>query len=54
MDFFQGNFNYISRDRMRFVGHNKYLKNEIYTTIAPDSHLYFKSSGVNFLHLEKV
>lgn len=54
VDFFQGEFAYISRSRMRYVGHNKYLKNMIYASIAPDKHLYFKSSGSDFLHLEKV
>lgn len=54
VDYFQGEFNFISRDRMRYVGHNKYLKNMIYVTIAPDQYLYFKSSNSNFLYLEKV
>lgn len=53
-DFFQGDFNYVTRDRMKYVGHNKYLRNMIYTSLAPDGHLYFKSSGVDFLHLEQV
>lgn len=54
VDYFQGEFNFVSRDRMRYVGHNKYLKNMIYVTIAPDQYLYFKSSNSNFLYLEKV
>lgn len=54
VDYFQGEFNFISRDRMRYVGHNKYLKNMIYVTVAPDQYLYFKSSNSNFLYLEKV
>ena len=43
LDYFQGEFNYISRDRMRYVGENKFTRNMIYTSIAPDQHLYFKS-----------
>ena len=39
---------------MRYVGNNKFLKNMIYTTIAPDRYLYFKSNNVNFIYLEKV
>lgn len=54
LDFYQGEITYVSRDRMRYVGHNKYLKNIIYCSIAPDSYLYFKSSNPQFLYLEKV
>lgn len=54
MDHFQGEFTYVTRDRMRYVGHNKYLKNMIYASDAPDEHLYFKSSNINFLHLAKI
>lgn len=44
----------VSADRMRFVGHNKWLKNIIYATISPDRYLYIKSSNPQFLYLEKV
>jgi len=54
VDYFQGEFNFVSRDRMKYVGNNKFLKNMIYTTIAPDRYLYFKSNNVNFIYLEKV
>ena len=54
VDYFQGEFNFVSRDRMRYVGNNKFLKNMIYTTIAPDKYLYFKSNNVNFIYLKKV
>lgn len=54
-DYYQGiNISYISRDRMRFVGENKYLKNIIYSSLGPDSYLYFKSSNPQFLYLQKV
>lgn len=53
-DYYQGNITYISRDRMRYVGDNKYLQNIIYTSLGPDNYLYFKSSNPQFLHLQKV
>lgn len=53
-DYYQGDFNYVSRDRMRYVGNNRFLKNMIYTSISPDQHLYFKSQNSEFLNLEKV
>lgn len=53
-DYYQGDIAYVSRDRMRYVGNNKYLKNIIYCSINPDRYLYFKSSNPQFLYLESV
>lgn len=53
-DFFQGNFTYVNNERFKYVGNNKYLKNQIYSTIAPDSHLYIKSNNPQFYYLSKV
>lgn len=53
-DYYQGDITYVSRDRMRYVGNNKYLKNIIYCSINPDNYLYFKSSNPQFLYLESV
>lgn len=54
IDFYQGDISYISRDRMRYVGYNKWMQNIIYCSIAPDGYLYFKSWNPQFLYLEKV
>lgn len=55
VDFYQGtHISYISRERMRYVGHNKWLKNIIYASKGPDDYLYFKSSNPQYLYLEKV
>lgn len=54
IDYYQGEISYISRDRMRYVGYNRFLKNIIYCSIAPDNYLYFKSCNPQFLHLSKV
>ena len=54
IDYYQGEITYVSRDRMRYVGHNKYLQNIIYCSLAPDNHLYFKSSNPQYLYLKKV
>lgn len=53
MDFYQGNITYVNRERMKYVGCNKYLKNIIYCSISPEHYLYFKSSNPQFLYLEK-
>ena len=33
IDYYQGEITYISRDRMRYVGYNKWMKNIIYCSI---------------------
>ena len=54
IDYYQGEITYVSRDRMRYVGYNKYLQNIIYVSLGPDNYLYFKSFNPQFLYLEKV
>lgn len=54
-DYFQGtNVCYVSRDKMRYLGTNKFLKNILYVTIGPDLHLYLKSSNPQFLYLKNL
>ena len=52
--YYQGEITYISRDRMKYVGFNKYLGNIIYCSLAPDNYIYFKSGNPQYLYLEKV
>ena len=53
IDFYQGtNIAYVSRERMRFVGTNKYLSNIIYVSLGPDLHLYMNSSNPQFKYLK--
>lgn len=54
MDYYQGEITYISRERMRYVTYNKYLKNIIYCSTGPDGNIYFKSFNPQYLYLEKV
>lgn len=55
IDFYQGiHIAYINRERMKYVGENKYLKNIIYCSIGPDNYLYFKSCNPQFLYLSKI
>lgn len=54
VDYYQGDIAYVSRDRMRYVGYNKFLKNIIYCSIGPDNYLYFKSCNPQHLYLEHV
>lgn len=54
IDFYQGEITLISRERMKYVGFNRYLQNIIYCSIGPDNYLYFKSENPQFLYLKKV
>ena len=54
VDYYEGEITYVSRERMRYVGYNKYLQNIIYASLGPDNYLYFKSFNPQFLYLEKV
>lgn len=55
IDFYQGiNISYIPRDRMRYVGTNKFLQNIIYVSLGPDLHLYLNSNNPQSLYLKKL
>lgn len=54
VDYYKGNITYISRERMKYIGYNKYMQNIIYASIAPDNYLYLKSSNPQYLYLKKV
>lgn len=44
---------FVSKERFRFVGHNKYLRNILYVTLGPDNHIYFNSSNPQFKYLKE-
>lgn len=52
-DYYQGDITYVSRERMKYVGYNRWLPNIIYASIGPDNYLYFKSFNPQYLYLEK-
>lgn len=54
IDYYQGEITYVSRERMRYVGHNKWLQNIIYASLGPDQYLYFKSSNPQYIYMKKV
>lgn len=53
IDYYQGDITYVSRERMRYVGHNRFLQNIIYASLGPDEYLYFKSNNPQFLYMEQ-
>lgn len=54
VDYYQGDIAYVSRERMRYVGHNRFLQNIIYASLGPDQYLYMKSSNPQYLYMEQV
>ena len=54
INYFLGNIEFISKERFKYAGSNKYTKNIIFATIGPDNHLYLRSGNAQFLSLEKV
>jgi hypothetical protein len=45
---------YVSRQRMRFVGYNRWLRNIIYVALGDDNQLYLSSNNSQFKYLEKL
>lgn len=45
---------YISRERMRYVGHNKWLKDIIYASLGTDDYIYLTSANPEFLNLKSI
>lgn len=54
MDYYQGDITYISRERMKFVGYNRWLQNIIYASLGTDGHLYLKSNNPQAMYLQKI
>lgn len=55
IDYYQGiNISYVSRDKMKYVGTNKFLKNIIYVSLGPDLHLYLNSVNPQFFYIKKL
>ena len=54
-DFYSGiNICFVPKDKMRYVGTNKYLQNIIYASIGPDFHIYLSSSNPQFSYLKQI
>lgn len=53
-DYFQSQITFVSKNRFKYVGNNKWLLNFIYATIGPDDYLYLKSQNPQYLYLEKI
>jgi hypothetical protein len=52
--FIYGNIQFVNNNRFKHVGYNRFFKNTIYATIAPDGYMYLRSANENFMFLDKV
>lgn len=54
-DYYQGiHISYVPRDKMRYTGTNKFLKNILYVSLGPDLHLYLKSNNPQYYYIKKL
>jgi hypothetical protein len=51
--FYKGDITFVSRDRMRYVGHNDWMKNIIYASLDPSNRIYMNSQNSQFLYLKE-
>lgn len=51
-DYFSIMIALVSKDRFKYVGNNKYMRNIIYSTLGADNHLYFKAVNPQFKYLK--
>ena len=49
--YYKGDITFISKDRFKYTGYNKYLQNIIYATLDPDGRIYLNSANPQFLYL---
>lgn len=52
--YYKGDMEFISRDRFRYVGGNKWTGNIIYATLDPSGRIYLTSGNPQFLYLCKI
>lgn len=53
-NFLLGDISFVSQERLKYIGHSRYLKNIMYASIGQDNYLYIKSSNPQFLNMTSV
>lgn len=53
-EYYAGEITYVTKDRMRYTGYNKYLSKIIYCSTSSNEHLYFKSSNEEISNIENI
>ena len=52
--YYKGEISYVPKERMRYVGYNRWLPNIIYASMGPDNYIYLTSANPQFLYLENI
>ena len=51
--YYHGDITFVSKDRLKYVGHNKWMQNIIYACLDPSGRIYLNSSNPQFLYLRQ-
>lgn len=51
--YYKGDVTFVTKDRMKYVGHNKWLQNIIYACLDPSGRIYLNSANPQFLYLKQ-
>jgi hypothetical protein len=52
--YYKGDISFISKDRFKYIGYNKWLQNIIYACLDPNGKIYLTSKNPQFLYLENL
>lgn len=52
--YYKGDITFVTKDRMKYTGCNKWLQNIIYACLDPSGRIYLNSSNPQFLYLKNV
>ena len=50
--YYNGNIEFVSNDRFKYTGYNKWFKNTIYATLDPSQRIYLTSQNPQFMYLK--
>lgn len=52
--YYYGDITFVSKDRMKYVGYNKWLQNTLYGCLDPSGRIYLSSSNPQFRYLRHI
>ena len=51
--YYNGEITFVTKDRFKYTGHNKWMKNMIYATLDPSNRIYLTSQNPQFMYLNE-
>ena len=52
--YYKGDITWVTRDRMKYVGNNRWMKNIIYASLDPSERIYLTSQNPQFLYMKSI